>query len=263
MASLECVVNVSEGRSASVLAALRGACGSALLDVHTDPHHHRSVFTLAGADTSAALRSLAAAAVSLLDIRSHAGVHPRIGVVDVVPFVPLAGLPFAAAVRERDAFAAWMTSELGVPCLLYGPERTLPALRREAASMQGHPSAGLCAVGARDVLVAYNVWLEPGVPVSVARQVAAAIRSDAVRALGLDVGGRTQVSCNLVQPAAVGPADVYDQVAARAPVDGGELVGLLPAAVLSAVPARRWPELGLSADATIEARLNDRAPPGS
>jgi len=260
---LECVVNVSEGRSASVLSALSAACGPALLDVHADPHHHRSVFTLAGGvGVGGAVRALAAAAVSMLDIRSHDGVHPRIGVVDVVPFVPLAGSTMADAVAARDDVAAWLAGELRVPCFLYGPERSLPDVRRGAfrtlapdvGPTSPHVSAGACAVGAREVLVAYNVWLADGVGVDVARSVARAVRSEHVRALGLDVGGRAQVSCNLVAPSVVGAAEVFDAVAALAPVAGAELVGLVPASVLSAVSPSRWAELDLAEDRTIERR---------
>ena len=104
-------------------------------------------------------------AVRRLDLRDHAGVHPRLGVVDVVPFVPLAGSALADAVTARDAFAAWVVAELGVPCFLYGPERTLPEIRRRAwvelapdvGPDEAHPSGGAICVGARRPLVAYNV----------------------------------------------------------------------------------------------------------
>lgn len=251
---LECVVNVSEGRDEAVLDALRGAAGPDLLDVHTDGFHHRSVFTLVGED---APRRLAAAAVDRLDLRGHDGVHPRIGVVDVVPFVPLEGSDLADARRARDDFAAWMAAELGVPCLRYGPERTLPEVRRDAADRVGHPTAGLCAVGARDLLVAYNLWL-PEPDLALARRVAAAVRGDGIRALGLPVGERVQVSMNLVEPLRVGPAEAWDRVAAHAAVAGAELVGLVPEAVLRAAPESRWVALDLAADRTIEARLAAR-----
>jgi hypothetical protein len=102
--------------------------------------------------------------------------------------------------------------------------------------------------------VAYNVWLaEPDV--ARARRVAAAVRSPAIRALGLAVGRRVQVSLNLVDPSTVGPAEAYDAVAALVPVAGAELVGLLPELVLRRVPAGRWAELDLGGDRTIEARL--------
>ena len=108
-------------------------------------------------------------------------------------------------------------------------------------------------MGARPVLVAYNVWLTAGL--SEARRVAAAVRGPYVRALALDVGGRAQVSMNLVDPLALGPDAAYDAVAAHTAVDGAELVGLVPEAVLAAVPRRRWAELDLDPSRTIEYRL--------
>jgi glutamate formiminotransferase len=269
---LECVVNVSEGRDPVVLAELAAAAGSDLLDRHADPDHHRSVFTLVG---TAAPRRLATAAVEHLDIGRHDGVHPRLGVVDVVPFVPLAGTTLADAVAARDAFAAWFAGELAVPCFLYGPERSLPEVRRRAfrelapdvGPSVPHPTAGACCVGARPVLVAYNVWLaEPDG--ARAREIAAAVRSPAVRALGLTCGDRVQVSMNLVAPEVTGPAEAYDAVAARTAVAGAELVGLVPAAVLDRIPPSRWEELDLDPDRTIEARVRGagrlpRAAPGA
>ncbi|MGH9165848.1 MAG: glutamate formimidoyltransferase [Acidimicrobiales bacterium] len=260
---LECVVNLSEGRDTSVLAALAELAGSCLLDVHTDASHHRSVFTLAGPDVEAAARRLAAGAVARLDLRSHQGVHPRIGVVDVVPFVPLADAGLADAVAARDRFAQWAAETLGLPCFVYGPERGLPEVRRRAfdplvpdhGPAVPHPTAGATAVGARPVLVAYNLWLADGVGVGTARQVARSLRGPRVRALGLDVGGVAQVSCNLVDPLAFGPADAYDAGAALVEVSRAELVGLVPQAVLDAVPPSRWDELDLAAGDTIEARL--------
>ncbi|MEO6121591.1 MAG: glutamate formiminotransferase [Acidimicrobiales bacterium] len=260
---LACVVNVSEGRDRSVLAALAAAAGDALLDVHSDAHHHRSVFTLGGPPVEAAVRRLVTGAVRLIDLRGHRGAHPRLGSADVVPFVPLAATPFFRALAARDAFAAWAATALGLPCFLYGPDRSLPEVRRLAfgalAPDRGpttpHPTAGAVAVGARPVLVAYNLWLAPGVGVDRARAVARSIRSTQVRALGLDLGGQAQVSCNLVSPTEVGPAAAYDAVAAQVAVDRAELVGLLPAAVLDAIPPARWPRLDLAADRTIEARL--------
>jgi hypothetical protein len=97
--------------------------------------------------------------------------------------------------------------------------------------------------------------------VAVARAVAAAVRGPAVRALGLGVGVRAQVSANLLDPLSVGPAHLYDEVAARAPVAGAELVGLVPGAVLEGVPPERWAELDLDPSRTIESRLGRRAPP--
>jgi glutamate formiminotransferase / 5-formyltetrahydrofolate cyclo-ligase len=278
----ECVVNVSEGRDEATIADLAAAAGPALLHLHRDRDHHRSVLTLAGGpeDVADAARALASAAVARLDLRSHAGVHPRLGVLDVVPFVPyLPGAPppddLTLATALRDDFALWLAAELGVPSFLYGPlpggrTRSLPDIRRhafgdlatgglapDAGPARPHPTAGATAVGARPVLVAYNVWVSSA---GVARAVAPAVRSPQVRALGLAVGTRAQVSCNLLDPFHFGPQQLYDAVAALVgeaggAVEGAELVGLLPAAVLAHVPRARWPELGLSETATVEARL--------
>ncbi|MFN2609095.1 MAG: glutamate formiminotransferase [Acidimicrobiales bacterium] len=261
---LECVVNVSEGRRPDVVAALAAAGGRCLLDVHSDPHHHRTVLTLAGgADLEAAVAAVAAEAVRRLDLGDHVGAHPRLGVVDVVPFVPLGDATLADAVGARGRFATWAGADLALPSFLYGPERSLPEVRRrafvdlppDAGPAEPHPSAGAACVGARGVLVAYNVWLAAGADVAEAREVAAAVRGPSVRALGLDVGGRAQVSMNLLDPGLVGPAAAFDAVAARARVAGAELVGLVPAAVLAAVPEHRWAGLDLAPDRTIEARL--------
>lgn len=264
--TIECVVNISEGRDARLLADLAGACGDDLLDIHTDPHHNRSVFTLIG---ERAPRSLTERAVERLDIRTHSGVHPRLGVVDVVPFVALDGNVVAAR-AARDAFAHWAGTTLDLPCFLYGDERTLPEVRRSAFTTLApdtgpsgpHPYAGACAVGHRGLLVAYNLWL-PGGDIDLARRIAGAVRGPGVRALGLQVGPRVQVSLNLIEPDQVGPAEAYDRVASLAAslgtrVEGAELVGLIPGAVLDAIPSEQWDELDLAAERTIEARLAHR-----
>ena len=243
-----CPVNVSEGRAVDRLVA---AGGRHVLDVHADPWHHRSVLWLAGEE---AVRAVAAAAVATIDLRRHQGVHPRLGSVDVVPFV--GGDDARAA---RDAFCDWAWDELRLPTLRYGDDvgRTLPEVRRvRGRSRRAHPTAGVAAVGARGPLVAYNVWLADGADLGLARRVASAVRRPgAVRALGLPVGGRVQVSMNLVDPLSFGPADAFDAVAALAPVDGAELVGLVPEAVLLAVPEDRREPLDLRPDRTVEARL--------
>jgi glutamate formiminotransferase / 5-formyltetrahydrofolate cyclo-ligase len=268
---LEAVVNVSEGQRLDLLAELTVAAGPLLLDVHRDAHHNRSVFTLAGAQDplAEAVRSLAAATVARLDLGSHVGVHPRICVLDVVPWVALSGWPLEAGPIEastgaRDAFARWAGDVLQLPCFVYGTQRSLPEVRRDAwhrlAPTTGpaspHPTAGAAAVGARGVLVAYNLWLgAPDADLDLARRLAAELRGPSVRALGLQVGDAVQVSCNLIDPVAVGPAAVFDAVATRSDVARAELVGLVPARVLAATPEHRWPELDLDRSRTIEARL--------
>jgi len=280
----ECVVNISEGRDLTVIGTVAASAGDHLLDVHSDADHHRSVLTLAGplAAVEEAARHVAVAATSTIDLSAHHGVHPRLGAVDVVPFVPLADsdgriTSWDAVVAARDAYAAWSGATLGVPCFLYGPERALPDVRRgaftsltpDAGPTEPHPTAGATAVGVRDVLIAYNVWIvpEPGADeidaVAAARQLAGRLRRPGLRTLGLGVGTAAQVSCNVVDPGAVTLVDVFDSVAAgaaalRCVASQGELVGLLPRSALSAVPEARWAELGLRAEDTIEYRLGTR-----
>ena len=262
---LGCVINVSEGHEGPALDAIVDVGAAALLDVHRDVDHNRAVLTLAGPEVEPAARRVAEAAVAAIDLRSHTGVHPRLGALDVVPFVPLDGAPMARALQARERFARWMAARLAVPCFLYGPERTLPELRRRAfrglvpdfGPALPHPTAGATAVGARGVLVAYNVWLATA-DLATARAIAAALRGPAVRALGLAVGDGVQVSMNLIDPARIGPAEAYDLVAAQAAVARAELVGLVPRWVLDAVPPSRWAELDLSAERTIEARRGRR-----
>lgn len=264
---LACVVNLSEGRRAALVERLASSAGACLLDVHADSWHHRAVLSLGGPGLEEAVREVARLAVAELDLSAHTGVHPRLGVVDVVPFVPLAGATMAEAIRARDAFAAWAGSTLGLPCFLYGPERSLPDIRRlavrglapDTGPAQPHPRAGAACVGARRPLIAYNLWLSRA-SISQARSIARDLRSPSVRALGLLVGDRAQVSCNLVDPLVVGPAEIYDAVARRVAVERAELVGLVPAAVLGAVPRARWAQLDLAADRSIESRLAAAAP---
>ncbi|HEX7168800.1 MAG TPA: hypothetical protein VF230_17620 [Acidimicrobiales bacterium] len=267
---LECVINVSEGRRRDVVDAIAAAAGRHLLDVHVDADHHRSVLTLAGAerDVADAAYEVVRAAVERIDLRHHLGAHPRLGAADVVPFVPLGDLTIDHAVSARRNTAARIGAGLGVPCFLYGDGDgdviALPDVRREAfktvfpdaGPREPHPSAGACCVGARYVLVAYNLWLAPPATVADAKRIAAAIRTPQLRTLGLDVGGRAQVSCNLVAPIAFGPAEAYDAVASHAPVERAELVGLVPGRVVDGIPSRRWSELDVSSERTIEARLD-------
>jgi glutamate formiminotransferase / 5-formyltetrahydrofolate cyclo-ligase len=276
---LECVVNVSEGCDEAILANLAGAGGEPLLDVHSDCDHHRSVLTMAGHEDAlhAAVRELAQAAVGLLDLRAHIGAHPRFGVLDVVPWVALEGWPlrdakadgdggFSRQAKEaRDMFALWAADELGLPVFLYGPERSLPEVRKKAwhslrpdfGPLEPHPTAGAVAAGCRPLMLAYNLWLT-GTDLDGARAVARAVRSPHVRALAFVLGQHVQVSCNLLRPLLVGPAAVWDEVAKLATISRAELVGLAPEAVLLATPERRWRQLDLGPDRTIESRLAHR-----
>ena len=170
-----------------------------------------------------------------------------------------------------------MGDHLGVPSFHYGPERSLPEVRREAfltlepdaGPPTPHPTAGASAVGSRPLLVAYNVWIsvdEGGTAdaegaLAMAREIAATVRTPAVRSLGLAVGSGAQVSCNLVDPLTVSVTGLVDAIAHLVSVAGGsvdrtELVGLVPAELLQQVPRDRWAELDLSEDRTIEARMD-------
>jgi len=259
---LECVINISEGRNTAILAALAQSCAGDLLDVHSDSDHNRSVFTLVGVD---APRALTRAAVSPLTINDHSGVHPRIGVVDVVPFVPLVDSTMHDAQKARNEFATWAAEELDVPCFLYGKERTLPDIRKTAwtsllpdvGSHVPHPTAGAICVGVREPLVAYNLWLED-VDLATTRRIASSVRTANIRTLGLQVGAFTQVSVNLISPMIAGPSEVFDAVSEHAHVHHAELVGLLPASVLATIPRDRWEDLDLSVEQTIEWRLTNR-----
>ncbi|MGC8509681.1 MAG: hypothetical protein ACP5PB_02280 [Acidimicrobiales bacterium] len=267
----ECVVNLAEGRDVTRLDDLAHVAGPSLRDRHHDPDHHRSVFTLI--DEPAALLeaviALATRAYRLLDLRQHAGVHPRIGVVDVVPFVALDPTRADEACALRDALGRWLADAWRVPVYFYGPHagaaiRTLPEVRRgvraalapDLGPARAAASRGASAVGCRPILVAWNLWLAD-TPVESARAIAATLRRPGLRTLAFAIGRDAQVSCNVVDVAAVRLGEVYDQVNALAPrgVDHAELVGLAPHAVLDREDPARWRQLGLSEDATIEARL--------
>ena len=271
----------------ALLDRLATRAGAALMDVHRDPDHHRSVFTLAGNDAAceAAARAVAEAAVAAIDVGKHAGEHPRLGSVDVVPFVPLlpdalpdalGGADLSAACAARDRFCAWMADHLGVPCFCYGPlaggERSLVEIRRHAfdglapdtGPLHPHPRAGAACVGARRALIAYNLVLSTPDP-AIARHLAAALRSPAVRALGFVVTAGAQVSCNLVAPWSVGPNEVFARLARLAAPHGvrivaTELVGLLPRSLVEAIPPSEWPRLDLGLERTLEARLSRGRP---
>ena len=266
-----CAANVSEGRDGRVLDALRDAAGAALLDVHVDVDHHRSVLTLAGSSPFLTDRVLAVArtAIAAIDLSHHEGVHPRLGALDVVPFAPLSEGPLETAIAARETVILGIAT-LGVPVFRFGPvasgtPRHLPELRRlafaglqpDAGPGEPHPTAGATAVGARQPLLAWNLWLQ-GASIEATRAIAVGVRRASVRALGFEVTGATQVSCNLLDPAVVTPLDVYRDVEASlgdgAHVVRCELVGLVPEAVLEAVPEDWWTRLDLSAERGVEAR---------
>ncbi len=214
---LECVPNVSEGRDQRVLDELAAACGDALIDLHSDPDHNRSVFTIAGevGKTRAAAEALAAAVAGRVSIVEHAGVHPRLGALDVVPFVALDPELRAEARTAALEFGTWWSANYGVPVFFYddadGTGRTLPAVRRngfracapDVGPDRPHATLGATAVGTRRPLVAINCVLSTA-DVGVARDVTTRVRErdgglPGVRALVFVVDrDRVQVSMNLV-----------------------------------------------------------------
>jgi glutamate formiminotransferase / 5-formyltetrahydrofolate cyclo-ligase len=269
---LEAVPNVSEGRDAGTVAALADAFASRalVLDVHSDPDHNRSVFTLAGKDQELvdALLTGIAAAVERVDLRRHVGVHPRVGVADVVPIVPLAAGDLPRAVTVARVLAQRIGEELALPVFQYaeiGDERRpaffrrggLEELRRrveagelepDAGPSRIDPRSGVVLVGAREPLVAYNVVLATD-DVEIAREVARAVRGSSggmpgVQAIGLLLpeAAQVQVSLNVIDVERAPLHEVLERVRSEADSRGaevatGELVGLVPARVLAAADA--------------------------
>lgn len=259
---VECVPNFSEGRRAEVVQAIVEAIErhAPVLDVHGDPDHNRSVVTLAGAPEDVFRAAVAGVEVAarLIRIEEHAGEHPRLGVADVVPFVPLWGVSMDEAVALARRVGRFIGTRLGMPVYYYGRAATRPDRLRLADIRRGgweelkerlgkdprwHPDAGhpfitpagACVVGARDVLIAFNVALDSE-DLEAARRVAAAVRQSGgglpgVQALAFRLAreGRVQVSMNLLDYRRTGLRAAYRAVALQGvPVAYGEIVGLAP-----------------------------------
>jgi len=261
----ECVPNLSEGRDRAVLekcARAVAATGVTLADQTSDDVHHRAVMTFFGTHDAvlAASVALARVAVSAIDLRVHRGAHPRIGALDVLPFVPFGSATEADAVEVAREAARRIWDELRVPSFFYGAAgggRLLAEVRRGGfeglAARAGtfdvgdaaHPSAGAIAIGVRAPLVAFNVVLASD-NLALARRIARTIRERdgglrSLRALGIALGnGRVQISCNLTDPAATPLWLVTALVRLLARREGvavvaTELIGLVPRAALEDV----------------------------
>lgn len=223
--------------------------------MHPDPVHNRTVISLAGSAASleTALLRLVAEAAGRLDLREHGGVHPRVGVADVVPIVPLAGAAIADAAALARRIGAAINRQLGLPVYFYGAAMAGPTLAdiragraRPDLGSEHHPSGGAVCVGARPPLLAYNVVL-PGASNGATRRLAAGLRASApggmpgVQALAFELpDGTMQLSMNLYDLALAPPGEVLLEIRRRAEASGlevgpDEVVGLCPAAV--AVPA--------------------------
>ena len=301
---LEAVPNFSEGRDPEFVSEVAEAFvrnGCEVLHTTADPDHHRSVVTVIGPPRSVEDGAVAAArfARERIDLRVHQGVHPRVGALDVLPFVPLRGMDMAQAV-ETACRAGDRISRLGIPVYLYGrasrpPGRGLASIRRggfealvgrEAAGraradlpgldgdgnpchLFAHPTAGAACVGARKLLLAWNVDVE-GVSLEGARTVASRIRESGggfrgLRALALYLPGqgRTQVAMSLETPEEIDPMKVFaaieaDVGRAGGRVAGAEVIGMAPDAITGSV-ARAMAIRDWSPDRVLSRRLAARA----
>lgn len=286
---MEAVPNFSEGRDVRVVEAIVAAmtrAGADVLDWSLDEDHHRSVVTLVGTPEVVGEAVVAGAAVARdrIDLRSHVGVHPRVGALDVLPFVPLSGLTMDDARALARQVGARLANELGVPVYYYGqasdpPGRRLAELRRggfetlasgwpegrtpdvlpaQWRHRGAHPTAGATCVGARKLLLAWNVWLT-GVALKDARGIAVEIRErnggfPGVRALAfpLERAGGVQISMNHEDLDAVSPLEVFGRIESRARELGGEVlrtevIGLVPDRLVQEAASER---LRLDADAS-------------
>jgi len=272
MTILECVPNFSEGRDKEIIAQLRKAAssvnGAKLLDVCADPDHNRTVLTIIG-DPSSLMESAMAACTAgarLIDMTRHRGVHPRIGAVDVVPFVPLQNAAMKDAVQAARDFGEKFARASGVPVYLYGKaaldqcRRELPDIRKGGYECLKEKSCDPCwkpdfgpeafnarsgatAVGAREALIAFNVNLNTD-DLSIASEIARSIREAngglrCVRAIGVPLKSRgiVQVSMNLLNYKVTSPLKAFEAVRERAEKMGcsvleSELVGLIPKAAI-------------------------------
>lgn len=257
------IPNVSEGADREVIERLQGAAsrgGASLLDKHSDAVHNRTVFTLTGTapELVAGLAALAEEAAALIDLTRHEGAHPRVGCLDVCPLVPEEE-PMERAIAVALEVAQQIVRRASLPVYLYGtasrrePPLELPQIRKgglghlmerctagflpDLGAVSIDPTTGVVCVGARDVLVAFNVWLDA--PPATARDIARDIRAvdgglPGVRALGLPLpSGGSQVSMNLVEPRRTGVEAALAAVEGAAELKGAavtaaELVGLVP-----------------------------------
>ncbi len=294
---IESVPNVSEGHDAAVVTALAQAVragGALLLDYSADPSHNRSVFTMAGdaGRIEQSLLQLVGTAVEHVDLRSHRGVHPRIGAVDVVPLIPLAGSTMEECVELSHRIGHAIASTFGIPVYLYEHSASRPERRRLEQIRRGnfeglaekmtqpgwapdfgpstpHPTAGATVVGARMPLIAYNVNLD-STDVAVAKAVAAAVRESSgglpcVKALGLPLLHRNvaQVSMNLTDFSRTSVQTAFDAVQREANARGvrvleSELIGLIPAAALEGTSAAQLRLTGFSRSQVLEERIAER-----
>ena len=298
MAVIECVPNISEGRRAEVIeqiaTSLRAVPGLSVLDVQSDASHNRSVFTLAGDAEAmkAGIPTLIEGALAAIDLRTHRGEHPRLGAVDVVPFIPIEGVTMEGCVQLAKAVAADVAARFSLPVYLYEEASSNPArknledIRRGefeglAAKMTQpgwapdygpaapHHTAGATVIGARMPLIAYNINLATN-RLDVAKKIAAAIRMSSgglryVKAMGIPLEDRgiVQVSMNLTNYEKTPIFRVFDLVKREAERYGvsvleSEIVGLVPAAALTQTAEYFLQLEGFNAGQVLENKLRSR-----
>jgi glutamate formiminotransferase len=298
MSVIECVPNVSEGRRLDVIekmaGALRAVPGLRVLDVQSDASHNRSVFTLAGdaAALSAGIPVLFEQAIAEIDLRGHKGEHPRLGAVDVVPFIPIDGVTMDECVKLARAIAADVASRFKLPVYLYedaaanAARKNLEDIRRgefeglaekmakpewapDFGPAAPHQSAGASVIGARMPLIAYNINLNTN-RLDVAKKIASAIRMSSgglryVKAMGIPLEDRgiVQVSMNLTNYEKTPIFRVFDLVKREAERYGvsvleSEIVGLVPAAALRQSAEYYLRLEGFSAAQVLENKLRSR-----
>ena len=295
MKRFEIVPNFSEGRRPEVLDALARsyseATGVVLLDHEADPDHNRCVLTAVGSAEDLIEATLAACRVAMreIDLNHHRGGHPRIGALDVLPFLPLDEATMEDAVAAAHVLGERLWQELGVPVYYYeeaslGERKLLPAIRkgnfeglreavREEASRRPdvggpelHPTFGASVIGARKPLVAFNIYLRT-LDLDIAKRVAKAVRESSgglrnVRALAIDTSaqGAVQVSMNLVDVDATPIHRAYEFVEREAAQYGvalshAEIVGLVPLKALLAAARRSLRLQGFQPEQVLEVRL--------
>ena len=296
---IECIPNVSEGRRPEIVEAMadaiRRTSGVQLLDHSSDASHNRSVFTLAGdaAGVEAAVLAVVERAVADIDLRTHRGEHPRLGAVDVVPFVPIEGVSMADCVALAKRVGGEIAQRFGVPVFLYEEASSNPARKNLEDIRRGefeglaakmgtpgwapdfgpaapHPSAGATVVGARMALIAYNINLATD-RLDVAKKIAAAIRQSSggfryVKAAGfkLEARGIVQVSMNLTNYEKTPIFRVFEVVKREAARYGvsvleSEIVGLVPSAALASAAEFYLQLEGFKSDQLLENKLRQKS----
>ncbi len=293
---IECVPNISEGHRREVveeIAAVVAGPGRQVIDLSLDPDHNRSVITIVGEPDGLAegVISLVRRAVDRIDLRKHHGEHPRMGAVDVIPFIPVRGVTMNDCVELSRTVGKRIAEEIGLPVYLYERSATNAARRNLATIRKGefegfaakialpewepdfgpkeiHTSAGVVAVGAREFLIAYNINLATS-DLAVAKEIASAVRSSSgglryVKALGFPLAekGIVQVSMNLTNFKKTPILRVFDLVKREAErrgvlVAGSEIVGTLPREALYDVASAALQIEGFSSQLVLEERIEN------